>query len=216
MYHACRLAVTASIFASTKHAVYVVAEDQLPTYKGWTSVCSMPPPPPAGPGAQPKPCPAVHTGRCTNTAPPSESVNRQAPPFAAVNLAAAGAGAGAGAGIPVQGIPAGMPVKGLVQLVDPVAPDFVSPAVESTGTSVVWTFRTTKPGLVQWRLVEQVTRVIANGLLAVVDPAQTLTLPISRKCSGDQLVPGTAYALWYNMTDIYGTMTDVSILKITL
>jgi hypothetical protein len=164
----------------------------------------MPPPPVPAPPAGP--CPAVHIGRCTNTPPPTESVNRQAPPYADVALAAS----------PQAPIPARSPIKGVAALVDPVEPGFVDAAVESTGSSVVWSFRTTKPGLVQWRLVEQVTHVIAKGLLAVVDASQALSVPVSRKCSGDQLVPGTAYALWYNMTDIYGAATDVSILKITL
>jgi hypothetical protein len=116
----------------------------------------------------------------------------------------------------IAAVPAGRPVKGVAQLIDPVLPGFMSPALASTGTSVVWTVQTTKPGLVMWRLVEQVTHVIASGFMAVADSALTYTVPISRKCSGQQLVPGTAYALWFNMTDIYGTQTDVSILKITL
>lgn len=186
--------------------MYLVAEDKLPTYKGWTSKCSMTPP--AGtPVAQATSCPIVSISPCDNTPPASESVNRQAPPFTALDLYTEAAAASA---------PLGAPVKGVAQLVDPVAPGFVEPAVTSTGTSVLWTFQTTKPGLVQWRLVEQVTHVIANGLMAVTDASLTYTVPVSRKCSGEQLVPGTAYALWYNMTDIYGTMTDVSILKITL
>jgi hypothetical protein len=165
------------------------------------------PPQPRAP-EQRSPCPAVHVGRCTNTPPAAESVNRQAPPFADVNLLVGSSQAAS--------IPAGQPVKGVASLVDPIAPGFVAPAVASTGTAVVWTFGVTKPGLVQWRLVEQVTRVIASGLLAVVDASRTLTLPISRKCSGEQLVVGTSYALWHNMTDVYGSATDVSILKVTL
>lgn len=181
-----------------------MAEDKLPTYKGWTSVCSVAPP--TGPPAA-APCPTVSVSPCRNTAPATESINQQAPPFVELNLYSDTAAAAA---------PLGAPVKGLAQLVDPILPDFVKPAVESTGTSVVWTFQTTKPGLVMWRLVEQVTRVIASGLVAVGDASLAYTVPVSRKCSGQQLVPGTAYALWYNMTDIYGTETDVSILKITL
>lgn len=192
----------ASNFASTEHAVYLVAEDKLPTYKGWTSVCSMPPP-----TGTPAPCPAVSIGRCRNTPPAVESVNRQAPPFTGLDLYTDAAASTA---------PLGSPIKGVARLVDPVQPGFVAPTVVSTGTSVVWTFQTTKPGLVQWRLVEQVTHVVANGLMAVTDASLTYTVPISRKCSGQQLVPATAYALWYNMTDIYGTQTDVSILKVTL
>jgi hypothetical protein len=183
-----------------------VAEDRLPTYKGWTSRCSMLPPA-ATPAAQAVPCPLVSISPCDNTPPVSESVNRQAPPFAALDLYADAAAAGA---------PLGAPIKGIAQLMDPIQPGFVGPALTSVTTSVVWTFQTTKPGLVQWRLVEQVTHVIANGLMAVTDASLTYTVPVSRKCNGQQLIPGTAYALWYNMTDIYGTMTDVSILKITL
>lgn len=167
----------------------------------------MPPPPAAPSGPQAAPCPAVSINPCDNTPPASELLNRQAPPFAALDLYSEAAAAAA---------PLGAPVKGVARLIDPVTPGFVDPAVSSTGTSVVWTFKTTKPGLVQWRLVEQVTRVIANGLMAVADASLVYTVPVSRKCSGQQLVPGTAYALWYNMTDVYGAQTDVSILKVTL
>jgi len=200
-------AVTATSFASTKHAIYLFAEDKLPTFKGWTSSCYMQPP--AVPAANtPSPCPVVSISPCRNTPPAAESVNRQSPPYTALDLYTDAAAAAA---------PVGSPVKGVARLVDPVQPGFASSVVASpTGTSVVWTFQTTKPGLVQWRLVEQVTQVIANGLLAVADASLTYTVPISRKCSGQQLTSGTAYALWYNMTDEYGTQTDVSILKITL
>lgn len=200
-------AVTATSFASTKHAVYLFAEDKLPTFKGWTSSCSMQPP--AIPAVTtPSPCPVVSVSPCRNTPPAAESVNRQSPPYTALDLYTDAAAAAA---------PVGSPVKGVARLIDPVQPGFASSAVASpTGSSVVWTFQTTKPGLVQWRLVEQVTQVIANGLLAVADASLTYTVPISRKCSGQQLTSGTAYALWYNMTDAYGTQTDVSILKITL
>lgn len=164
-------------------------------------------PPAASPAAQAAPCPVVSISACDNTPPVSESVNRQVPPFVALDLYADAAAAAA---------PLGSPVKGIAQLVDPIQPGFVGPAVTSAGTSVVWTFQTTKSGLVQWRLVEQVTHVIANGLMAVTDASLTYTVPVRRKFNGQLLVPGTAYALWYTMTDIYGTQTDVSILKITL
>lgn len=173
--------------------------------------------PSAGPDSSsaPKPCPAVTVSPCTNIPPAAESVNRQAAPFVAVDLYSEAAG-GVAAAVAAAAVTQGSPLKGVAQLVDSVQPGFVAPAVASTGTSVVWTFQTTKPGLVQWRLVEQVTQVVANGLLAVADASLTYTVPVSRKCSGQQLAAGTAYALWYNMTDIYGTQTDVSILKVTL
>ncbi|WIA19459.1 hypothetical protein OEZ85_004073 [Tetradesmus obliquus] len=190
-----------TVYAPTQQSVYLLAEDNLPTYKGWSSNCSMPLPDPEPPG----PCARVTIGRCINTPPAAEQVNQQAPPFAAVDLSNAAA-----AGPQLQ------PVKGVITVTDPVAAGFVQASINSTGASLVFTFQTSKPGLVQWRLVEQVTVEIANGYVAVPDASAEQQVAVSRKCNGQQLVPGTAYAMWYNMTDVYGHTTDISILKVVM
>lgn len=199
----CRVpaADSRTVYAPTQQSVYLLAEDNLPTYKGWSSNCSMPLPDPEPPG----PCARVTIGRCINTPPAAEQVNQQAPPFAAVDLSNAAA-----AGPQLQ------PVKGVITVTDPVAAGFVQASINSTGASLVFTFQTSKPGLVQWRLVEQVTVEIANGYVAVPDASAEQQVAVSRKCNGQQLVPGTAYAMWYNMTDVYGHTTDISILKVVM
>ncbi|KAF6259840.1 hypothetical protein COO60DRAFT_964595 [Scenedesmus sp. NREL 46B-D3] len=190
-----------TVYAPTQQSLYLLAEDNLPTYKGWTSNCSMPIADPAPPG----PCARVTVGRCINTPPAAEQVNQQLPPFAAVDLSQAAA-----AGPPLQ------PLKGVINVTDPVAAAFVHASINTTGASLLFKFQTTKPGLVQWRLVEQVTVEIANGYVAVRDASATQQVAVSRKCNGQQLVPGTAYAMWYNMTDVYGHTTDISILKVVM
>jgi hypothetical protein len=190
-----------TVYAPTQQTLYLLAEDNLPTYKGWTSNCSMPLPNPAPPG----PCARVTISRCINTPPAAEQANQQVPPFAAVdmnNAAAAG--------------PLLQPVKGVITVTDPVAAGFAQASLNSTGASLVFSFQTTKPGLVQWRLVEQVTVEIANGYVAVRDASAVLQVAVSRKCNGQQLALGTAYAMWYNMTDVYGHTTDISILKVIM
>lgn len=164
--------------------------------------------PPAAATA-PTPCPSVSISTCRNTPPAVESVNSQAPPFAPLDLYSEAAPAAA---------PLGAPIKGIAQLVDPIFPAFVTPTVQSSGTSVVFSFQTSKPGLVQWRLVQQVTQVIAFGLEVVPDASLRQVVTVSRQCSGGQLVPGTEYAMWFNMTDIYGTRSkpEYSILQVTL
>jgi hypothetical protein len=147
----------------------------------------------------------VTIGRCINTPPSAEQVNQQVPPFATVDMSNAAA-----AGPPSQ------PVKGVITVTDPVTAGFAQASINSTGASLVFTFQTTKPGLVQWRLVEQVTVEIANGYVAVRDATAVQQVAVSRKCNGQQLVPGTAYAMWYNMTDVYGHTTDISILKVVM
>jgi hypothetical protein len=189
------------VYAPTQQTLYLLAEDNLPTYKGWSSSCSMPIATPA----PPSPCARVTIGRCVNTPPAAEQVNQQLPPFAPAELSDAAA-----AGPPLQ------PVKGVITVTDPVAAGFVQASINSTAASLVFTFQTAKPGLVQWRLVEQVTVEIANGFVAVRDASSTQQVAVSRKCNGQQLVPGTAYAMWYNMTDVYGRTTDISILKVVM
>lgn len=194
----------ASNYASKEHAVYFVAEDDLPTYKGWTSSCSMPTVPQNTP---PTPCAPVTISYCNNTPPAVETVNKQALPFAPVDLYTSSSAAAA---------PAMAPLKGTITVVDSVPAGFQQAVLNSTGSSLIFTFQTSKIGLVMWRLVEQVTVEIANGYVAVRDSSVVHTVKMDRKCSGVPLVSGTAYALWYNMTDIYGSTTDINILRINL
>lgn len=193
---------TPQAFASTQHALYLLAEDNLPTYKGWKSACSMPVVDQATP---PTPCAQVTIGRCTNTPPAAEQVNQQAPPYVGIDLYASAASG-----------PAQQPVKGVIDVQDPVAAAFVQASINSTGSSIVFAFQTSKPGLVLWRLVEQVKVEIANGYVPVRDASLQHEVAVSRKCSGEQLMPGTSYAMWYNMTDVYGKQTDINILKVVL
>eukprot|EP00882_Tetradesmus_deserticola_P016130 GHRQ01017208.1.p1 GENE.GHRQ01017208.1~~GHRQ01017208.1.p1 ORF type:complete len:266 (-),score=55.56 GHRQ01017208.1:285-1082(-) len=190
-----------TVYAPTQQTLYLLAEDNLPTYKGWTSSCSMP----IVAAAPPGPCARITVGRCINTPPAAEQVNQQAPPFAAVDLSNAAA-----AGPPLQ------PLKGVITVTDPVAAGFAQASINTTGASLVFRFQTTKPGLVQWRLVEQVTVEVANGYVPVRDPSAAQQVAVSRKCNGQQLVLGTAYAMWFNMTDVYGRTTDISILKVVM
>eukprot|EP00878_Enallax_costatus_P024605 GHUV01026275.1.p1 GENE.GHUV01026275.1~~GHUV01026275.1.p1 ORF type:complete len:221 (+),score=49.14 GHUV01026275.1:208-870(+) len=198
------LADAASQYASKDHAVYFVAEDNLPTYKGWISSCSMPV---VSQNTLPTPCAAVTVGRCNNTPPAVETVNQQALPYAGVDMYPPGSAAAA---------PPRSPVKGVITVVDTVPAGFQQAYVNSTGSAVVFTFQTSKIGLVMWRLVEQVVVEIANGYVAVRDSSVINTVKVDRKCSGVPLVSGTAYALWFNMTDIYGSTTDINILQIKL
>jgi hypothetical protein len=225
MHNLCHAAHTDAPLAlsSPRHAVYLIAQDDLPTFKGWNSSCVTPS---FDQNVPPGPCAPLTLGHCHNTPPAAESVNVQALPYAdAGELAGDGSSSSQGRAAPLWRARA--PLRSVVTLADPVPPGFVSASLNSTGASLVFSFVVSKPGLVRWRLVEQVKHEIAYGHTAVWDVSEHHTgggsggssarsIAVSRKCGGEQLVPGTSYALWYTLTDIFGATSDILILKAVL
>jgi hypothetical protein len=67
--------------ASTQHTLYLIAEDTLPNYKGWTSSCAAPV---VDQSTPPSPCQPVTINLCNNThnpAIPDNVPNVQVPPY---------------------------------------------------------------------------------------------------------------------------------------
>eukprot|EP00775_Hariotina_reticulata_P010661 gene10661-10820_t len=201
---------TPSTLASVNHTLYLLAQDDLPTYKNWSNNCTMPVADLTGP---PGPCAQVTAGQCVTTQAP-DSVNQQAVPFAAYDLSNSSTKAPP---------PAGQPLKGVLRVSDGVPPGFVSAtavalpqAAGGTQPVVTFTFQTAKAGLVRWWLVEDVVKKVAHGWTAVRNANLTYTVSISSKCMDEvgPLLKGTAYALWFYMTDIYGSWSDLQIMDV--
>jgi hypothetical protein len=114
-------------------------------------------------------------------------------------------------------------LKGVIRVFDGVAPGFVSATAVAVPRAaggihpvVTFTFQTAKAGLVQWWLVEDVVRKVAQGWTPVRNANQTSSISISNKCMDEvgPLAKGTAYALWFYMTDIYGSWSDLEIMDV--
>lgn len=78
------------------------------------------------------------------------------------------------------------------------------PSLVTTGTTLTFTFRLNQPGLVAYSLARAGPVQVAWGVYPVYDASLTYSITISRMCSpAGNLVPGAAYALFYNATDNY-------------
>jgi hypothetical protein len=200
-----------SSYASRAATLYLLAEDDLPTYRGWTSACQPPVYNTSGP---PGPCDPVTVVACNNTAPAVELNNRQAPPYAAWDAATAGANASLPAP-PV--LPTLRPLRSAVVLADPTPMAFTAASLASVGSggarALIFAFSVTRPSLVRYQLVRNVVEVLAWGVFPVFDASQAHSVAISRDCAGAQLVPGTAYGLWHNASDIYGAFSPLRMLS---
>lgn len=213
--HRCRPRCTAppgsppNGYASRSYSLYLLAEDDLPTYKGWTSVCSTPrydqSPPPG-------PCAPVTVVPCNNTPPAAEANNRQALPYAPWDVVAGGAAP--------PPPPAGRPLSSPLTVSDPTPIAFASADLSSVGgggeRALIFGFALSRPGLVRYTLVRNEVEVLGRGMLPVYEAGTAHNVSLSRDCSGAQLVPGTAYGVWFNATDVYGAATPLRILSQTL
>lgn len=151
----------------------------------------------------PSPCKPIESILCAAAPGPQGALNNvQAPPYAYLDLSNGLA----------QTPPPGRPVAALFQSVDStrIAFDRQLTFVTTAGRTITYQFKLNKPGLVQYRLVTDVNEVIFSGYYPVFDAASTYSVSISKSCSGLQLGE-SAYALWYNATDIYGAKTTISI-----
>jgi len=191
------------------HTLYLLAEDDLPTYKGWTSVCT---PPVYDQSTLPGPCDPVTIVPCSNTPPAFESNNHQLLPFAPWDVTASGAA--------VPAPPPGRPLRAPIVISDLVQVAFTTAALSAVGVgperALVFSFGVNRPALVRYQLVRNVVEVLAWGVYPVYDPACVYNVTVSRDCSGVQLVPGTAYGIWYNATDVYGAASPLRMLSQTL
>jgi hypothetical protein len=193
------------VYASRNHTLYLLAEDDLPTYRGWTSSCA---PPLYDQSAPPGPCAPVTVVPCTNTPPAVETKNHQEPPFAAWDVTATGAAA--------PPPPVRAPLRAHVVVSDPLPVSFSSATLTAVGApaerALVFDFAVSRPALVRYYLVRNVAEVLGRGIYPVFDATANHTVVVSRDCSGVQLAPGTAYGVWYNATDIYGATSPLRML----
>jgi hypothetical protein len=74
-----------------------------------------------------------------------------------------------------------------------------------------------KPGLVMYRLVQNVVEELAWGYRPVLDASVTNTEVISRDCATQSpLVPGVVYGLWYWAVDNYGKPNQLALVNVTI
>lgn len=202
----CSAADTVSTYASTQHAIYLLAEDDLPTYKGWTTTCSSAV---TDQTIAPYPCDPVTYAPCVNTPPAIENNNPQAVPAAGYNSVDL-----LNANAPTP--PAGTPLKAVINVVDPTPLEFTVKHLSGSASTITFTFAMNKPGLVRYQLVIQTTIVIAWGHYPADEARRNYTISLSRACSGAGLTQATSYGMWYNGTDIYGTSTPHMLLELRL
>ncbi|KAG2444871.1 hypothetical protein HXX76_001609 [Chlamydomonas incerta] len=182
--------------ASTSHALYLVAADDLPTYRGWNVTCN---PPDASPGST---CDAAAPAPCAAVPPPAGSAlalapnNLQALPYTALALKEGGPAQQGAATRPVLGsfdLPAG----------DRVAFDPAVTNITASAATITFGFRITRVAAVQYRLDQFNGASVFSGVLPVFDPSVPYSVSISRTCSGG-LLDQPSYTLWYWATDVYG------------
>jgi hypothetical protein len=198
-------------YASRAHTLYLLAQDDLPTYRGWTSTCAAPPLDAATAAMPPGPCAPVTVVRCNNTPPATEAINVQQAPFAAWD-----GGAPVASNLPPPHRPLRMPVE--VTDATPIA--FTTAALAAAGAdgerALIFSFAVTRPALVRYYLVRDVVERLAWGMLPVFTPGAVHNISISRDCSGSQLAAGTAYGVWFNATDVYGAAAPLRMLSAPL
>lgn len=182
-------------YASTAHKLYLVAEDDLPTYKGWTITCN---PPAVNQSTPPTTCAPVATAPCTTTPPTVETNNVQAGAYAPLDLSNP---------LPKTGSPR-QPASAAITIADPSKLSFDDSAtnVSSASSTITFSFKVTKPGLVRYQLLQLNTPVF-NGVFPVFDPAGSYSVSISRACDGSTLT-APAYSFYYDATDNYGKATQ--------
>jgi hypothetical protein len=129
----------------------MVAEDDLPTYKGWAVTCA---PPAVNQSEPPSACAPVATAPCTAVPPAVESNNVQEGGFSSVDLSNP---------LPKQAAPR-QPVVATISIADPgkIAFDEAATNVSSVGSTITFSFKVTKPALVRYQLL-QVSRRPSNA-----------------------------------------------------
>lgn len=149
---------------------------------------------------------------CNNTKPAIEANNHQLLPFSNWSVSLSGNGG--------PTLPVAQPLRSIVVITDPTQVAFTTATLSSVGSgaqrALVFSFGVNRPALVRYSLVRNVVDVLATGMFPVFDTSYTYNVSISRDCSGVQLVPGTAYGLWYNATDIYGAGSALRMLSAAL
>ena len=197
-------------YASRSHLLYLLAEDDLPTYRGWTSSCTAPQfntSTPAGP------CDAVTVVACSNTQTGPEVNNPQLLPYASWDATAAGLAA--------PTLPKRQPLRIPLTVPDNEAVTFPVAALASTGNgssrALVFSFAVSRPALVRYTLVRNIVEVLAWGMYPVFDAGVTHQVTISRACNDTSvLAASTAYGVWYNATDIYGGASPLRMISAPL
>ncbi|KAG2496180.1 hypothetical protein HYH03_005780 [Edaphochlamys debaryana] len=185
---------------SATHLLYVVAQDDLPTYRDWNVTCV---PPAFSPGSE---CAAVAAAPCT-AAPPASGAsgpNVQALPYTQAPLSDV---------LPLQGA-ASRPVLSSFDVPrgDDVAFVFTNITTSrstASGKTVAFDFRVNKVSAVQYRLQQFDGTPVSTGIVPVYDPSVPYRITISRTCGG-LLLQQSAYSLWYWVTDVYGGTTSPS------
>ncbi|GLC59525.1 hypothetical protein PLESTB_001496700 [Pleodorina starrii] len=179
---------------TSAHLLYLVAQDDLPTYKDWNVTCV---PPAASPGTS---CPAAAVAPCTAVPPPfsynstAGGINVQTSPYTLLALG--------------QAVPAnksGSPVLASFDLPagDRVAFDQLATNVTVTSRTITFLFKVNKISAVQYRLDQFNGPKVFSGIFPVYDPAVSYTVTISKSCNGS-LLGEPSYTLWYWATDVYG------------
>jgi hypothetical protein len=121
----------------------MVAEDDLPTYKGWAISCA---PPAVNQSSPPSACAPVATAPCTALPPPVEANNVQQGNFSSVDLSNS---------LPKRAA-AREPVVATISIADPgkMAFDEAATNVSSAGSTITFSFKVTKPALVRYQLLQ--------------------------------------------------------------
>lgn len=99
------------------------------------------------------------------------------------------------------------------KLLDNVTIAFTSATLStggSSGRTITFDFSLNRVGLVYYKLVEDIDKVVFEGVYPVFDATRPYSISLSRTCSGDPLLQ-PAYGFWYWAVDIYGNRSKLKI-----
>ncbi|GAX72759.1 hypothetical protein CEUSTIGMA_g215.t1 [Chlamydomonas eustigma] len=196
------VAINVTQFASMQLSMYIVAQDQLPNYKGWDVNCSAPVNTSSTIGS----CTAAAYAPCSDSAPANQVTNVQLLPYHVSNIT------NMSVSVPWEQA-AVVPIS----LQDNMLLVFnnKTTAVSSNGLTVTFSFQTNRAALVYYRLVINVNVILFYGAFPIYDPSSVYNVTVQRSCSGDALSVAS-YGFWYWASDIYGRQTDLVITPVTL
>ncbi|GIL91060.1 hypothetical protein Vretifemale_18750, partial [Volvox reticuliferus] len=177
--------------ATPAHMLYLVAQDDLPTYKGWNVTCG---PPSSSPGDT---CATIALAPCTSSPPvgsAASGANVQSAPYKLMQL-----------GEELQGNMAGSPLLASFSLPpgDNIAFDPLVTTVTVASRTITFQFKVNRVAAIQYRLDQFSGAKAFSGIYPVYDPAMTYNVTISKGCNGT-LLKEPSYTLWYWATDVYG------------
>ncbi|GLI60645.1 hypothetical protein VaNZ11_002842, partial [Volvox africanus] len=173
------------------HLLYLVAQDDLPTYKNWNVTCA---PPLSSPGDT---CATTALASCTSTPPvvsETSGVNMQSVPYKLMQLGEA-----------LEGNMTGSPLLASFYLPpgDNVAFDPLVTTVTVVSRTITFQFKVNRVAAIQYRLDQFSGAKAFSGIYPVYDPEMTYNVTISNGCNGT-LLGEPSYTLWYWATDVYG------------